>query len=166
MLRRLKPDYFFSHYTQIDTVWMNKHGFRTILSDLDETLVAHNAPYDDTFSSWYRKLEDDGFALIIASNNVEERVHSFTRPFSIVGYGKCQKPSTKVLEEELFHKGLDPQTTLFLGDQIFTDMWCASNLGVQKALVKPISNGDKTWLMKIKRIGERVLLSHWKSSFN
>lgn len=163
MIKNLKPDYWFTHYRQIDTKWMIEHGFRTILSDLDETLATHDTPYNEEFSNWYKQLERDGFALIIISNNTQKRVDEFVTPFSIVGYGKCKKPGTEIIEQQLFYKGLDPNTTLFLGDQIFTDMWCAHRLGIKKALVKPLGGTESKWFMKCKRKLENYIIKKWKT---
>jgi HAD superfamily phosphatase (TIGR01668 family) len=140
---------------------MDVNGYKTILSDLDGTLVAHNQGSDQIFYDWYTKFEADGFALIIASNNDKIRVDSFTKPFSIVGYAKCNKPGTRKIEQELFEKGLDPKTTVFLGDQIFTDMYCAAKLGIHKALVKPIGDSESLQL-RLKRILEGILLRSWQ----
>lgn len=164
MFKRFKPDYFLDHYSQIDTKWMNENGFKTILSDLDDTLVKHDAPFDEEFANWYNQLEKDGFALIIASNNSQQRVDDFTSPFSIVGYGKCHKPQTKKLEKNLFYKGLDPNTTLFLGDQLFTDMWCGHRLGIKKALVCSLTEKETHIVMKVKRFFEKAICKHWESS--
>ena len=43
-----------------------------------------------------------------------------------------------------------PSSAALIGDQIFTDIWCANRLGMYSVLVKPICKKDQfvTWLKR------------------
>lgn len=160
-MNRWKPNYIFQHYTDITPSWCVKEKVKFILSDLDGTLAAWNEGADDTFVSWYKSIEEVGTGLIVVSNNNEKRVQEFVNVCKLVGYGNCKKPSTHKIQKELFDKGLEKETTIFLGDQLFTDVWCGKKLGIRTALVsplgdyEPIQTSSKRWL-------ETIVKKTWK----
>ena len=49
------------------------------------------------------------------------------------------------------------ENTVFMGDQLFTDVWGANRAGVRSILVKPIQK-DTEIQIRLKRLGERVVL--------
>jgi len=159
-MQKLKPDYFFAHYREITPQWLKKHNIKTILSDLDGTLAPHNKMDDGAFQKWLEELMYHEISLIVVSNNDEERVNKFTDFHQIVGYAHCRKPMTKVIEKNLFQKGLKPETTMFLGDQLFTDIWCGKNLGIMTVLVSPIPGEDPAGI-RMKRKIEKLFLNYW-----
>lgn len=154
-MNKWKPNYIFQHYTDITPAWCVKEKVKFILSDLDGTLAGWNESADERFVSWYKSIEEVGVGLIIVSNNNEKRVQEFVDVCKIVGYARCNKPSTSKIQRELFDKGLQQETTIFLGDQLFTDVWCGKKLGVRTALVsplgdyEPIQTSSKRWIEKI-----------------
>lgn len=156
-----KPDFLFDHYTEITPEWCQKEKVKFILSDLDGTLAAWNEDADEEFVAWYRSIEQVGTGVIIVSNNEQKRVDDFTKTCSLVGYGACKKPLTKKVRTELIEKGLHPATTIFLGDQLFTDVWCGKKLGVRTALVNPLGDYEpmKT---KSKRWLEELIKKTWR----
>lgn len=159
-MKKLKPTYFFDHFSHIKAEWLKEKNIKTIISDLDSTLAPDGKDADESFRAWLTMLEEQHVALIIVSNNHEKRVKTFLEKYQLVGYANCGKPSSKKIEKELFQKGLEPNTTLFLGDQLFTDMWCGNNLGVQTALVKPIP-GHEPWTIRGKRMIEKMITRNW-----
>lgn len=156
----LKPDYIIDHFSTITPTWLKERNIHTIISDLDSTLTIHNGNGNDTFAKWLQTLLDEEITLIIVSNNSQERVDVFSNTYKIVGYGNCHKPRTHVIEKQLFQKGLRAEHTLFLGDQVFTDIWCGKRLGVQTALVRPIP-GEEPITIRFKRLIESKLLQQW-----
>ena len=53
--------------------------------------------------------------------------------------------------------GTDVHTTLFVGDQIFTDIWGANRAGIYTILVKPIHPKEEIQIV-LKRYLERIVL--------
>lgn len=160
MFAQWKPVFFLDSYEEITRDFIKAHNIRTILSDLDGTLAPENERGDSNFKRWLEMLEGEDVSLVVVSNNGQSRVDNFTKEHRLIGYGRCRKPSIEKIERNLFHKGMNPETTLFLGDQLFTDIWCGNRLGVRTALVKPIPGREK-WKTKIKRNPEKVLFRLW-----
>ena len=58
--------------------------------------------------------------------------------------------------------GTTPEETIFMGDQIFTDVWAARNAKIRAILVPPIK--DKTEIFsKFKRLLEKPILKKYRS---
>lgn len=161
MRQKFQPDYLFSHYTAITPDWLQEQNIKFILSDLDGTLAAQDEQESSAFTQWYKSIEASGTGLIVVSNNHPDRVDAFIQRHKLVGIGHCQKPFPKKIRETYVNRGLEVQTTLFLGDQVFTDVLCGKLLGVRTALVEPIP-GMEPWVTKSKRGIEKILRKRWK----
>jgi len=160
-MEKWKPTFLIKHYTDLTPSWCQQQGIKYILSDLDGTLAAWNAPCDDTFINWYREIEKVGVAVIVVSNNSNQRVQEFTDVCKLVGYGNCKKPGTTKIKRELVDKGLQTDHCLFLGDQLFTDIWVGKKLGMRTALVDPLGEYEP-FVTKSKRWMESLLKKTWK----
>ncbi len=55
----------------------------------------------------------------------------------------------------------DASNTLFVGDQIFTDIWGANLAGIRTVLVKPINPKEEIQII-IKRYPEKIVLFFYK----
>ena len=53
--------------------------------------------------------------------------------------------------------GTTPETTLFIGDQIFTDIWGANRANVHSILVKQIARHEEIQII-LKRLLEKIVL--------
>ena len=70
---------------------------------------------------------------------------------------KAGKPKTAGYERAMQRMKTDAQTTLFVGDQIFTDVWGANRAGIYTILVKPIHPKEEIQIV-LKRYLERIVL--------
>ena len=59
--------------------------------------------------------------------------------------------------------GSDKETTVFIGDQLFTDVWGAKRCGIRNILVAPIDPHEEIQIV-LKRILERAVLSSYRRS--
>ena len=57
--------------------------------------------------------------------------------------------------------GTDERTTLFVGDQLFTDVWGAKRTGIRSILVKPIHPREEIQIV-LKRYLERIVLYFYR----
>lgn len=55
----------------------------------------------------------------------------------------------------------DRDTTLFVGDQLFTDVWGANRTGLYSILVKPINPKEEIQIV-LKRYLEAVVLAFYR----
>lgn len=157
MLRRFFPkDYYESTY-DIDFERYYKKGFRAVIFDIDNTLVEHDAPLDDRAEKLIKELVSMGFQVCFLSNNDEERVASFNEKLGVHYIYKAGKPSPKGYFKAVMEMGTELYDTMFVGDQIFTDIWGANNAHIRSVLVKPIAKHEEIQIV-LKRIPEKLII--------
>ena len=57
--------------------------------------------------------------------------------------------------------GTDKSNTLFVGDQLFTDVWGAKRTGIHNILVQPIDKKEEIQIV-LKRYLEKIVLKSYK----
>ena len=147
----------------IDFDALYKRGYRNVLFDIDNTLVCHGAPQTEQSLAFLKGLMDKGFGVLFLSNNKEPRVKSFNDPLGAKYIYRAGKPSVKGYMKAIEMLGGTVENTLFVGDQLFTDIWGANNAGIHTILVKPIDRHEEIQIV-IKRIFEKPILWAYKRS--
>ena len=61
--------------------------------------------------------------------------------------------------------GTTREDTLFIGDQIFTDVWGAKKTGIHNILVKPIDKKEEIQIV-LKRYLEKIVLHFYEKRKN
>ena len=120
-----------------------EEGYRGIIFDIDNTLVPHGAPADERSIALFKRLHEIGFKTLLLSNNKEPRVKSFADDVESAYIYKAGKPSLKGYLKSMKDMETEPATTLFIGDQIFTDIWGANRAGIRTILVKQIDKKEE-----------------------
>lgn len=146
-------------------------GYRGVIFDIDNTLVEHGADADERAIALMKRLKNCGFKICFLSNNKEPRVARFCEGLRRAGvdmYGvyhisKAGKPSTKNYEKAMEMMGTMQRTTLFVGDQLFTDVWGANRAGISSVLVNPIDKQEEIQIV-LKRYLEKVVLKCYEKS--
>ncbi len=160
MGNRLYPtDYFTSTYS-IDFEKLYRMGYRGVIFDVDNTLVEHDAPADERSKALISKLKSLGFKVCFLSNNDEPRVKSFNEEMNALYIYKAGKPLVKGYNAAMELMGTDKKNTLFVGDQIFTDIWGANNAGIRSILVQPIAKHEEIQIV-LKRIPEKFIIKSY-----
>lgn len=144
---------------EIDFETLAKIGYQGVIFDVDNTLVPHGAPADARAKELFAWLNDLGFQSILLSNNKEPRVKSFCQDVNATGYlFKAGKPNPQNYIKAMEQMGTNRETTLFVGDQIFTDIWGANLAGMTNVLVKPILPWKEEIQIILKRIPEKLII--------
>lgn len=135
-------------------------GLSALLVDLDNTLVPPHAPLPtDEALSWLQTMRDAGIAVMVVSNNDENRVGTFCNACepSLDGLWKAAKPFPHKLCAAMKRLGVTPAETGFMGDQLFTDMLAAVLSGTRPILTDPqVAETDR--FFRFKRACERLIL--------
>ena len=145
----------------IDFEMYYKQGIRGIISDIDNTLVPHGAPATEEIVALFDKIHKLGIDTCLISNNQEPRVEPFAYAVKSKYIFDAHKPSTKNYRKAMELMGTTPKNTLFLGDQIFTDIWGANRAGVQTVMLKKIDKKEEIQIV-LKRIPEKFVLWRWR----
>lgn len=157
MFQNFYPDEYLSSAYEIDYEKYYRDGYRGLIFDIDNTLVPHGAPADEKSIALMSRLKAIGYQVMLLSNNKEPRVKSFNDKVQVSYIYKAGKPSRKGYLEAMRHMGTNEQTTLFIGDQLFTDVWGARRCGIRSILTKPIDKKEEIQIV-LKRRLEYIIL--------
>lgn len=157
MFKVFYPKEYFDSTYSIDFERYYKMGYRAVIFDVDNTLVEHDAPADERATTLVKGLMEMGYEVCFLSNNDEERVKTFNENLGANYIYKAGKPLAKGYNKAMETMGSDRKNTLFVGDQIFTDVWGANNAGIRSVLVQPIAKHEEIQII-LKRIPEKLIL--------
>ena len=136
--------------------WYEK-GKRALLFDIDNTLVPHGAPADEKAIALFRDLFAIGYQVCLISNNREPRVKSFAERVGANYLWKAGKPSPRGYKAACDMMHVTPEQTLFIGDQLFTDIWGANRADIYTILVDPIHPKEEIQIVLKRRLEWIVL---------
>lgn len=157
MLKQFYPDYEVDSSYVIDYKALYEKGYRGVIFDIDNTLVPHGAPADERAVALFEKLRGIGFQTMLLSNNKEPRVKMLADEVGSGYIYKAGKPGKKGYLRAMEQMGTDVGNTIFVGDQLFTDVWGAKRLGILNYLVKPIHPKEEIQIV-LKRYLEKIVL--------
>ncbi len=161
MLEKFYPDIYISSVYKIDFQKYYDSGYRGVIFDIDNTLVPHGAPADADSIALVQRLKEMGFGVLFLSNNKEPRVKMFNDAVHAKYIFKAGKPSKKGYLKAMELLGTDRNNTLFVGDQLFTDVWGARNTGIFSILVQPVNKKEEIQIV-LKRYLEKIVLAFYK----
>lgn len=161
MLESFYPDEYLKSIDEIDFEIYYKQGIRGIISDIDNTLVPHGFPADEHIIKMFEKIHNLGMDTCLISNNQKLRVKPFAEEVHSKYIYDAHKPSRKNYLKAMEMMGTDKASTLFLGDQIFTDVWGANRVGIHSIMLEKIHPKEEIQIV-LKRIPEKFILWRWK----
>lgn len=157
MFQSLYPKEYVKSTYEIDFAAFRRKGFQAVIFDIDNTLVEHGAPADERSIELMERLKALGYDIMLLSNNKEPRVKMFNDAVRVNYIHKAGKPSTKNYHAAMVMMGSNEKNTLFVGDQLFTDIWGANRAGIYSVLVQPIDKKEEIQIV-LKRYLERIVL--------
>lgn len=157
MFKKFFPDEYLESTYKIDFEEQYRKGYRGIIFDIDNTLVPHGAPSDKRAEKLFEDLKRMGFQCCLLSNNQYQRVSSFNEKIQVHFIENAHKPSRKNYLKAMELMGTKLENTLFVGDQLFTDVYGAKRVGIHNILVKPIHPKEEIQIV-LKRKLEKIVL--------
>ena len=152
------PDYRFDKFDDISPDFLLSIGVRGVLLDIDNTLE----PYENSdpgirVVNWLDSLKTAGINAGFVSNNDAGRVERFNKDLGLPAYSKAKKPFKKYIMKALVDIDRRADECVFIGDQVFTDVWAARNAGLKAILLPPIKD-KRDLFTRFKRLLERPFL--------
>ena len=163
MFRYFYPDVYMESTYHINFKKLYQKGYRGIIFDVDNTLVPHNAPADERSILLFKELKEMGYEAMLMSNNKEPRVKLFHEKVGVDYIFKANKPAKKSYLLAMEKMKTNKNNTLFVGDQLFTDILGAKRVGIRAYLVKPMNPKEEIQIV-LKRYLEKIVLSFYKRS--
>ncbi len=160
------PDFRFNTFDEATAEFLSENGVKGIILDIDNTLEPYeNALPGEHVVAWLNSLRERGISAAIVSNNNLERVEKFNEGLKLPAYAKAKKPFKKNLLRAMADMGTTAEDTVFMGDQVFTDVWAAHNANIKAILVPPIKD-KRDILTRFKRLLEKPILRKYEKRKN
>lgn len=138
-------------------------GYRGLLFDIDNTLVGHGEPADERAKKLFSDLHGMGFETCLISNNKEPRVKSFADDVNSFYIFKANKPAGAGYVKGCEVMGVPKDKVIFIGDQLFTDIWGANRAGIRNIFTKRLYFHEEPQI-HLKRILEWIVLFFYRLS--
>ena len=161
----------FYPYEYVDSVFcidydaLYQKGYRGIVFDIDNTLVHHGDDSTKEIDALFQTIQAIGFQTLLLSNNDEKRVKRFLKNIDSLYICDAEKPKTSGYLKAVEMMNISKGETLFIGDQVFTDILGANKSGMASILVKFIRAEGETKIGKRRQL-ENLVLKIYKSKWN
>ena len=160
ILEILNPEYRFSSLAKITPAWMDRHNYRVLLMDIDNTLLPRNSTVvPENHINWLQKMQKQGIMIVLASNNGGKRTAAIEKQMKENGlripvlkwagkpFPRAYAGSVRLLEETRAADGAEMEKfasgrILAAGDQLFTDVLGAHWQNLPVAWLRPLSQND------------------------
>lgn len=158
----LQPDFRFKTFDEVTVEFLNQNNINGLILDIDNTLepYEHELPGKHVIA-WLKELKEAGISAAFVSNNNAQRVNKFNEELGLIAFSKAKKPFKKNVIRAMALMGSTRESTMLMGDQVFTDVWAAKNAKIRSALVPPI-NDKKDIFTKFKRLLEKPILRKYE----
>ena len=155
------PTIYRRRITDVTAEDLRRLGARAILLDVDNTLTTHDAPdLDVAVREWLSSMKNEGFLLIIVSNNRTERVEPFAGSIGLPFVAHGRKPLPTGYRAAAAALGVPLRECIAIGDQIFTDVMGANLAHISSILLEPIEPEVEQKFIVFKRKIERLLMKN------
>lgn len=162
ILERFWPDRLAHSIKAIDFKKEYANGVRGVIFDIDNTLVAHDAPANPEIEQFFSDLKSLGLKTCLISNNDEKRVRPFAKRVGSLYMHKAGKPGKRGYLRAMKLMNTNRVNTLFVGDQILTDVYGAKRLGMRNIMVRPVDASSEPWRIRLKRKIEQFIMSDYR----
>ena len=161
LFKRFYPDMRLNSVYEVDFNRLYKKGIRGLIFDIDNTLVPHGADADERIEKLFGELKKMGFKTFLLSNNKLERVKRFNANIRSLYIYKAGKPNAVDYIKAMRMMGTGKENTVFIGDQLFTDIWGAKKAGISTILLNPIDKKEEIQIV-LKRYLEKIVLNAYE----
>ncbi len=157
MFKIFTPTYFENNIYDMDFKKYYEKGYRYLIFDIDNTLVEDEERENEKTIDKINEIKNMGFVCSILSNNYELRVKKFAENVGIKNWVcLAKKPKIDGYIELINRFNIDKEKTLYIGDQLFTDILGANMSKIDVILVSPLGI-DKHFYIRVKRFFENVI---------
>jgi HAD superfamily phosphatase (TIGR01668 family) len=142
----------------LDKLWFE--GKRLILLDVDHTIVKwREETFPPGIEDWIRTAKEKGFDMCILSNTRNpERLARLAGKLGIETVRDKFKPSPAMFRLAMIKFKREPEESIMIGDQIFTDILGANRCGIEAIWIQKME-GNEFAGTKVSRFFERLLQS-------
>ncbi|MDR1537719.1 MAG: YqeG family HAD IIIA-type phosphatase [Clostridiales bacterium] len=162
MFEKFFPDHYYDSVFEIPYRQLKASNIKFIFFDVDNTLAEFNfrKPQERTVSL-LKRLGKMGFTVCLLTNNGKRSLSRFNKNLNLPAYCQSLKPLAGKARKAMKALDATPESSVIIGDQVLTDIWCGKKLNIKTILVKPLSKKD-IWTVHLKRGFEGLILKQYK----
>ena len=129
---------------EIDVAFFLKHGYSSIIVDLDNTLDSYRTKEPSPRAyELKQKLEANGIEMIIVSNNRGKRVNHYASLLGVRSISSAGKPFARKLLRKMRELNVAPSKVVLIGDRTVTDIAAGNRCKVCTILTDKIVKEDQ-----------------------
>ncbi len=154
-------------YEYVDSVFsidyqkLMQKGYKGIIFDIDMTLVPHGADSTKEIDALFKTVHELGLKTLLLTNNSEERVRRFTKNIDTLYLCDANKPEPEGFLKAVEMMEIQKEETVYIGDQIFIDIYGANKCGIANILVHYVTAEAETKI-GIRRNLEKIILKLYR----
>lgn len=161
MFKAFYPYEYVESVFAIDYEKLFKKGYKAVIFDIDNTLVPHGKDSTAEVDELFKQIHGIGLKTLLLSNNDEERITRFLKNIDSLYICDAEKPKTENYLKAVKLLGVKKEEVVFIGDQIFTDIYGANKSGIDNILVEFIGAKVETKI-GIRRNLEKIILKFYR----
>ncbi len=156
------------HYDRIENITVediNSWGVKAVALDIDNTIC-----YDATkrfignSRQWVEKLKNSGLPIVIVSNAGKRRAMKIAKLLDLPCIPMANKPKKAPFFKAAEILGVEVRDIAFVGDQIFSDVKGANEVGAVSVYVEPPSKEIVFYFFyRYRRYREKPIIKHMLS---
>ena len=155
-----KPKQILNIFTDFDIKGYADKGFKTIFLDVDNTIAVPNTgTCDERAEKFINDLKNNGYKVLIFSNNNKKRVKMFIRDIDVDYWHHALKPLPFCFWLACLKYHSKPSKTIVLGDQLLTDILGANLSGCYGIYTKQLQVKDS----KLTSINRKIEKLIWRN---
>jgi HAD superfamily phosphatase (TIGR01668 family) len=156
------PHLFHQHVKDIDYTKLLKQGKTTLFFDLDNTIMSYDqTEIDKEMLLFIRELETN-FKVVIVSNSGFKRVSKACEKHKLLFIHSAKKPFKKGFKRALKAANSTVSESVFIGDQLMTDVLGSNKMGMTSILVFPLKKRSDHIFTRINRRLEKYMIKKIK----
>jgi HAD superfamily phosphatase (TIGR01668 family) len=157
------PHLFHQHIKDIEYDKLLKQGKTTLFFDLDNTVMSYDqTEIDEEMLVFLRTLEKN-FKIVIVSNSGYKRVSFACEPHAIPFIHSAKKPFKRGFKRALQKASSTVSESVFIGDQLMTDVLGSNKMGMTSILVFPLKKRSDHVFTRINRRLEKYMIKKIKT---
>ena len=162
-LKNFFPFEYADSVFSIDYKKLFDNGFKAVIFDIDMTLVPHGFDSTPEVDNLFEQIHRAGLKTFLLTNNDEDRVKSFIKNIDTPYICNAAKPDTKNYLKAIKMLNVSKSEVVYIGDQIFIDIYGANKSGIANILVKYVTaTVEKN--IGIRRNLEKIILKFYSFS--
>lgn len=161
VLKNFYPFEYVDSVFDIDYKKLYDRGYRGIIFDIDNTLVPHGKPSTKEIDELFISIQNIGFKTFLLSDNGKSRIDEFLKNIDSPYIDNADKPHIENFNKAIEILELNKNQVVYIGDQIFKDIYGANKSGMDNILVKFIGWETETKIGVRRRL-EKIILKFYR----